>query len=445
MAKYLNDGINLLDYQQNAVNKYLNCGYGSFGLFMRQGTGKSITSMSMGLSKIVSGEVDYIQIICPSGLRTNWLMEIKKFIKPEFHDKFLPLVTYRDLSYRKDIPTSKRTLLLLDESHNIKNPQSKSTQYYFDLLDQFYGALLLSGTPLTNSGLDMYVPAKTLGYSEGIMKFIEDHCYEKLMKRGKMHFYVYTPEIKNADKLKEKISPYCVWIDDRVVLTLPEQTYVKKYYAINKKQRLLLKVAEGKLKEESIKSNIPEVKLLEKHLPAIQLLLDGLMVENGKLKTISTEKIELLIELIQDLPENEQLIIFCVYHYEIDQISAALDKAKLSYVLRTGKSNQSEKDKAVEDFTSNKVKILLGTTSANSEGLNLTNCSKIIYYSRDFGLKQYAQSLKRIHRIGQEKDCTYYFLMSADLDDNKYSALDSAVDSILNVKEEVLEDLYSSK
>ena len=256
-----------------------------------------------------------------------------------------------------------------------------------------------------------------------------------------MHFYVYTPEVRNLEKLMNGIAPYSSWIKTEDVLDLPEQIHIDKFFSINKKQKALLDVAAGKIKEESISSKVPEVKILEKHLPAIQLLLDGLMPDSGKIKTISTDKIELLEELLEENPE-EQYIILCLYHYEIDQIREALEKAKISYVLRTGKSDKDEKDNAVTDFTSNKARVLLGTVKANSEGLTLTNCRHMVYYSIDFDYLQYAQSLKRIHRIGQDKTCYYYYLRSVDIKDDKYKGLDSIVLDVLGVKGTSLSELF---
>lgn len=439
---YFHDNIKLLDYQQKVREKYLSSDRTSYGLFMDLGTGKTATSLSMALELYLSGKIDKVQIICPSGLRTNWIVEINKFIKPEFHELFLEPLGYPHLSRKKELNLTNRTLFILDEAHRIKNHQSKSTEYFFEKFADCYGALLLTGTPQTNSALDLYTPCKVLGYAnQGVMQFINEHCVEKLMKRGKMHFYVYTPEVRNLEKLMNGIAPYSSWIKTEDVLDLPEQIHIDKFFSINKKQKALLDVAAGKIKEESISSKVPEVKILEKHLPAIQLLLDGLMPDSGKIKTISTDKIELLEELLEENPE-EQYIILCLYHYEIDQIREVLEKAKISYVLRTGKSDKDEKDKAVTDFTSGSVRVLLGTVKANSEGLTLVNCRHMIYYSIDFDYLQYAQSLKRIHRIGQDKTCYYYYLRSVDIKDDKYKGLDSIVLDVLGVKGTSLSELF---
>ncbi len=184
---YFKEGVKLLDYQQKVVDKYLNSDRSSYGLFLDLGTGKTLSSLAMALSLFQQDKIDKVQIICPSGLRTNWIVEINKFIKPEFYDLFLEPLGYPHLSRKKELNVTNRTLFILDEAHRIKNHQSKSTEYFFEKFADCYGALLLTGTPQTNSALDLYTPCKVLGYAnQGVMQFINEHCVEKLMKRGKI-------------------------------------------------------------------------------------------------------------------------------------------------------------------------------------------------------------------------------------------------------------------
>ena len=73
---YFHDNIKLLDYQQKVREKYLSSDRTSYGLFMDLGTGKTATSLSISLELYLSGKIDKVQIICPSGLRTNWIVEM---------------------------------------------------------------------------------------------------------------------------------------------------------------------------------------------------------------------------------------------------------------------------------------------------------------------------------------------------------------------------------
>ena len=43
-------------------------------------------------------------------------------------------------------------------------------------------------------------------------------------------------------------------------------------------------------------------------------------------------------------------------------------------------------------------------------GLNLQMANKVIYFTPPLSSELFEQSKKRVHRIGQEKPCFYYFL-----------------------------------
>ena len=54
---------------------------------------------------------------------------------------------------------------------------------------------------------------------------------------------------------------------------------------------------------------------------------------------------------------------------------------------------------------------------AGAYGLNLQLANKVIYYSLPLGIGScdlWEQSKKRIHRIGQDKTCFYYYLLVKD-------------------------------
>ena len=45
-------------------------------------------------------------------------------------------------------------------------------------------------------------------------------------------------------------------------------------------------------------------------------------------------------------------------------------------------------------------------------GLNLQKANKIVYFSLPLQSELFEQSKKRIHRIGQEKTCFYWYLIT---------------------------------
>ena len=57
-------------------------------------------------------------------------------------------------------------------------------------------------------------------------------------------------------------------------------------------------------------------------------------------------------------------------------------------------------------------------------GINLQKCNKIIYFSLTLSSELFEQSKKRTHRIGQDKTCFYWYLITEkSIDENIYKTL----------------------
>ncbi len=71
--------------------------------------------------------------------------------------------------------------------------------------------------------------------------------------------------------------------------------------------------------------------------------------------------------------------------------------------------NGSIKD--LKDFKDKSNTITLVQYQAGAMGHNLQLANKIIYFTLPLSSELFEQSKKRIHRIGQEKTCFYYYLI----------------------------------
>ena len=66
---------------------------------------------------------------------------------------------------------------------------------------------------------------------------------------------------------------------------------------------------------------------------------------------------------------------------------------------------------------------------AGAKGHNMQKANHLIFYSPTEKCEDYMQSIKRIHRIGQEKPCFYYKLVVQDsIEEDIYKALEKGED-----------------
>ncbi len=108
---------------------------------------------------------------------------------------------------------------------------------------------------------------------------------------------------------------------------------------------------------------------------------------------------------------------------EIESIHAAFPGSVTAY----GDTETSVQE-SVDAFISGKSKMLIAHPKSIGHGVTLVNCNRAVYYSIDYDPELYAQSLKRIHRIGQSKTVYYHYLICAG--PNREKTLDESIEDV---------------
>ena len=66
----------------------------------------------------------------------------------------------------------------------------------------------------------------------------------------------------------------------------------------------------------------------------------------------------------------------------------------------------------LKNYEAENDSVILVQYQAGAMGLNLQKSNKIIYFSLPLSSELFEQSKKRTHRIGQERTCLYYYLIT---------------------------------
>jgi SNF2 family DNA or RNA helicase len=136
---------------------------------------------------------------------------------------------------------------------------------------------------------------------------------------------------------------------------------------------------------------------------------------------ISDSKINVLKELLEEIPEDKQVIIWIQYHWECAEIKKLLGEKA---VVLTGIIPQREKIRNIDDFKSGKKQFLIAHPKSGGHGLNLQQCSYVIWYSLSYSYEEYGQACDRCYRIGQNNKVTYFHLLTKDsIDEVIYKAV----------------------
>lgn len=150
--------------------------------FFQENDGNGLLGDEMGLGKTLEA-LSYaaatdkrVIVVCPKVVRKNWLLEAKRFFPGHFDDvkelksKDLKTAGMPDLSkvkiatinyeiLAKFLPAIKAggfDLLIVDESHRIKNPKAQLTQNVQKIAEGMKHKILLSGTALKNKREELF-------------------------------------------------------------------------------------------------------------------------------------------------------------------------------------------------------------------------------------------------------------------------------------------------
>jgi SNF2 family DNA or RNA helicase len=128
--------------------------------------------------------------------------------------------------------------------------------------------------------------------------------------------------------------------------------------------------------------------------------------------TKENPKLAALAELLGGLLENpsNKVIVWAVFQAELDSIERMLEGRGFGHVRVDGRTGAKVKDR-VDQFNSDPgTRVYLGQI-ATGVGITLNVASFTVYYSFDWSLRTYEQSIDRNYRAGQTKKVTVYRLL----------------------------------
>ena len=370
----------------------------------------------MGLGKTFTGSEKMIQlgakvnlVICQKSKVRDWINHFLEHYKEsgmcafdltdkkDFQEFFRPMYTWYDhkvgvINYdlvfrRPALLKLKNFTLMLDESSLICNEQAKRSKAILKMQPE--NVILLSGTPTAGKYEKLWSQCRLLGWDISKKVFWNSYIISKWVDYGGFMQQVVTG-YKQVEHLKKKLSEHgAVFLKTEEVMNLPEQ--IEQKIMLKRSPQYNTFVRDGYIDlgdgTEMFGDNT-----LTKMLYARQLCGQ---YHQGKLEAFR--------DLLNSTEDN--LVVFYNFNGELE----ALDRIAREEGRTPGAVNGHQKDEAEGHD------ILFVQYQAGAYGLNLQGFSnRIIYYSLPLGKGScdlWEQSKKRIHRIGQNKTCFYYYLL----------------------------------
>jgi SNF2 family DNA or RNA helicase len=446
-----------------------------FAYFMEMGTGKSkvlIDNIAMLYDK---GKINGALIVAPKGVYQNWFNGELPTHLPDHIDKKMVLwralinqkqqlqlntlfesgedlhiliMNVESLSTKKGIDFAAKfirthsTLMAIDESTTIKNPDAKRTKAIVSLGLNAKYRRILTGSPVTKSPLDLYKQCEFLS------PWLLDHSsYYTFRTRYAVmrtaNFGGRSVQLvvgyKNLGELSKKLEPFSYRCLKEDCLDLPEYTYTKRIIQLTPEQKKIYstmkQIALAQLDGKLMTTATALVQLMRLH----QITCGHFTADDGTIKEIKNERITALLEILEEV-ENKA-VIWAHYRYDIASIIKAVESkfGKDSYVTYYGDTSSDDRQKAIEEIQNpdSKVRFIIGTPQTGGYGITLTGANTMIYYSNGYDLEKRIQSEARINRAGQTRKMTYIDIQCEDTVDEK---IVKALVKKMNIANEIMNE-----
>jgi SNF2 family DNA or RNA helicase len=302
--------------------------------------------------------------------------------------------------------------VVADEIHRSKEPKSKQTRALWSATGNAQIRFALTGTPIANNVVDLWAILHWLSPKDwpSKTKWIDRMIDTMLNAFGGMLVIGVKPHMQ--DEFYKAINPHMRRMLKSVVLPwLPE--------IINERRDVEMSTKQKKAYEQMRDTMIAELEsgdaltapsILTQTTRLVQFASSYATMEvnetTGEMKARLSDpscKVDALMDDISHGDFGDDSVAVCAVSRQlIELLSAAMTKAKIDHGLITGAQDEDERQKAIDDFQSGKIKWILFTAQAGGVGVTLTAARRLIMLQRPWSLVDHKQALDRVHRIGSE-------------------------------------------
>ncbi|QIK57796.1 DEAD/DEAH box helicase [Erysipelothrix sp. HDW6A] len=374
----------------------------AFALFMDQGSGKTLPILFHLAYLFEHGLISNAIIIAPLSTLGSWSRDLDKLPKRRRESiGELEIINYDKVWRRAEIYEKKWDCIVLDESHSIKHRTSKRSKAVRKMArNGSKYRYILTGTPMSNGHLEEYWAQ---------YDFLDNsifNTYKKFSDRYCLLNQFFKPyKYRNTDELIEIINNHCYRITKEECLDLPDKLPDEVIKVELKEKKLYKQMMDNFIKELEIEASNPLVRTIK-----LRQIASGFIVnEEGQIHSLKSDKLKILGELLEARGD-KKTVIFAEFKHSIKSIRHYLEKSNIKHLVLDG----DQKDKNIwKKFQSDETEqvIVCQYQTANA-GIDLFASDTIIFYEPTLSSTVNDQAKDRIHRIGQNSKCSYYYLLT---------------------------------
>lgn len=362
------------------------------------GLGKTIQAIA-AIAHLKSRGRNRFVVVCPLSVLVNWAREIEKHSelsaiaihgsdRQEEYDAWMSgeavaVTTYETLDKLPFPEVGMIDMLVVDEAHNVKNPNAKRTKHVQELISVSEYVLYMTGTPLENRVDEMrFLLGSVSTIAGNALRKVQDY-QEKEFKAAIAGTYL---RRVREDVLKE----------------LPELIDVEDW--------LILNDAEKRVYRQSLfseKNNFMAVRRVSWNVEQ--------PVDCGKLQKLK--------EICEDArEEGRKVIVFSYFRDTLERVAEALGE-DCTGIIHGGVKTE-DRQAMIDVFAqAQDGAVLVAQIEAGGVGLNIQAASVVILCEPQFKPSTENQAISRAYRMGQARGVTVHRLLMKDTIDERMRAL----------------------
>lgn len=410
------------------------------------GLGKTLQTLAMiqRAREMTNSNLPSI-IICPTSVVNNWKSEVQKFFRncqvivyngsnrhkqlvhlkhlmaSSFYGKTCPLlITSYDIARldHEKLNQIAWMYVVVDEGHNIKNPDAQRTKAIKTINGQH--KLALTGTPIQNNLEELWSL-----FDYAMPGFLGNRtAFRDLYGRnGKINWDAVRT---GKAPLKERVHPFIMRrLKENVAKDLPPKIVIDQKIELTPQQVALYKqVTESpeyrRMVEEVDQKGVGRSQpLILAAFTKLRAICNHPVLAQGDhrpadIRYEHSGKLDSLKELMEEIVEGEhRTLLFSQSTQMLDIIEVFFTKWKITFVRLDGSTPPNKRTELVDEFNRNSnLHCFLISTKAGGTGLNLTGADTVVFYDHDWNPANDSQAQDRAYRIGQTKPVTVYKLIS---------------------------------
>jgi SNF2 family DNA or RNA helicase len=465
-----------------------------YALYMEQRTGKSKVLIDTSAHQYSKGKIDGLLLIAPNGVDEDWANIYfpehwpqwagapiiaqwnGKLLKKDEAALYEPAratafhVLCMNIEAFSSSPKARaaaerflrqfRCMMAIDEASMIKDPSSNRTKHLTKLGKLAVSRRILTGTPATQSPLDVFAQFKFLNvhllgfmsqYSfkaryadllpenHGLVKHIKEKMPLALQRKG------IVPQViaqdangkklyKNLDELQKLMDPHCFRITRAECGDMPPKVYATRSVPLTDEQQhyydrvldeISIEMEHGTLTVQNQLSRLLRLQQITGGFMPVDAVQDGSLTVNTANRTaaLANDRPQAMLSEIEQL--RGKVIVWARFRAELEMIATIL---RLEYGVVSvaeyhgGVGSEDRAHARVMFQDDNRVRFFVAQQASGGYGLKLTAADNVIYYSNDFSLEHRLQSEDRPIALDKPQGVAYLDLQAPGTVDEKIVA-----------------------